>query len=266
MWWQYYSPTPHIFHIGSINVNWYGVIMVLAIIVAGFLARKKLNQDHIISYRQFEDLFFYAVIFGLLGARLGHVLFEIDYYIARPQDVIKIWQGGLSLYGSLAGGALAVWYWVKKRKINFFSISDRILPFFALAQSIGRWGNYFNQELFGKATDSWVGIYIAPENRPPLLYSQDHYQPAFFYESILDLLLFIFLWRRSKKPYQPKTMTFYYLAGYALVRFFMEYIRLDTTGHVFGLRVPQFLSLLVFLGAITILLLLRHRSLSNGKK
>lgn len=266
MWWQYYSPTPYIFHIGPININWYGLIMVLAIVVAGFLSRKKLNQDHVINYRQFEDLFFYAVVFGLLGARIGHVLFEFDYYLLRPQDIVKIWQGGLSLYGSLLGGVLAVWYWAKKRKINFFYISDRVLPFFALAQAIGRWGNYFNQELFGKATDAWWGIYIAPENRPPLFYNQSHYHPTFFYESVLDLSLFIFLFLLSKKNPKTKIITFSYLAFYALIRFFMEFVRIDDTKIILGLRVPQFVSLVVFLAAVIVLLSLRTRSLSNSKK
>lgn len=263
MWWQHFDPSPHIFHIGPLNINWYGVLMVLAILVAANLSRKKLKKDGVINYRQFEDLFFYAVVFGLIGARLGHVLFEIKYYLLAPQDIIKIWQGGLSLYGSIVGGALAVWYWTKKRKINFFTISDRILPYFALAQSIGRWGNYFNQELFGRATSGWWGIYIAPENRPLGLYNQSYYQPVFFYESILDLLLFVFLWWRSKKSYQPQTITFYYLAGYALIRFFMEFIRIDITSHILGLRLPQFLSLLVFLGAIVFL---AKGSLSKLKK
>jgi phosphatidylglycerol:prolipoprotein diacylglycerol transferase len=266
MWWQEYSPQAQIFHIGNINVNWYGVILVLAIVVAGYLARKKLAESGVINHRQFEDLFFYAVIFGLLGARVGHVLFEFDYYIAHPQDIIKIWNGGISLYGSLLGGALAVAWWCKKYKIKFLQISDRILPFFALAQGIGRWGNYFNQELFGQPTTGWWGIYISPERRPLMYYQQSYFQPAFFYESILNLLLFVGLLLVARKKHSEGKITFLYIIGYSLIRFFMEFIRIDDATMVGALRVPQVISLLFFLLGLGALFYWPIKTLSNSKK
>lgn len=253
MWWQTYSPQAQIFHIGSINVNWYGLILVTAIVLAGYLARKKLAQDKIISHRQFEDLFFYAVIFGLIGARIGHVLFEFDYYLGHPSEIVQIWHGGISLYGSLLGGALAVWWWCRKYKIKFLQISDRILPFFALAQSIGRWGNYFNQELFGHPTDSWLGIYIEPAKRPLMYYGQSHFQPAFFYESLLSLALFVALYKYSKKRSIAGQVTCLYVVGYALIRFFMEFIRIDDTASFGAWRVPQILSAVLFLLGLYVL-------------
>lgn len=266
MWWQEYSPQAQILSIGNISINWYGLILVTAIVVAGGLARKKLAKDGIINHRQFEDLFFYAVIFGLLGARIGHVLFEFEYYRLNPQEIIKIWRGGISLYGSLLGGALAVWWWCKKYKISFLKISDRILPFFALAQGIGRFGNYFNQELFGRPTDSWFGIYIAPVNRPAIFYSQNTFQPTFFYESLLNIFLFIVLLIVSRKKLSTGVMTYLYIMGYTFIRFFMEFIRIDDTAMLYGLRVPQILSLVFFLLALYLLRYSLPRALPNSQK
>ncbi len=266
MWWQSYSPTTYIFHISSVSINWYGLILVTAMIVAAYFARKKLAQDKIISYRQFEDLFFYAVVFGLLGARIGHVLFEIDHYIAYPQEIVQIWRGGISLYGSLVGGSLAVWWWCKKYKIKFLHISDRILPFFALAQSIGRWGNYFNQELFGHPTDAWWGIYIAPANRPLIFYNQNTFQPAFFYESLLDLSLFILLFWLSKKNLKNGQITYVYIMGYSLIRFVMEFVRIDNTAMIASLRIPQLLSIILFLVAVYLLFFRTFKTLPNSQK
>ncbi len=266
MWWQEYSPQAQIFSMGQISINWYGLILVTAIVVAGVLSRKKLAKDGIINYRQFEDLFFYAVIFGLLGARIAHVFFELDYYITQPQDIIKIWQGGISLYGSLLGGALAVWWWCKKYKIKFLQISDRILPFFALAQGIGRWGNYFNQELFGQSTNAWFGIYIAPANRPLMFYGQDTFQPTFFYESMLNMTLFIVLLLVGRKKLSNGTMTYFYIMGYTLIRFFMEFIRIDDAVTLGFLRLPQILSLLFFLLALYLLKYYHPKALPNSQK
>lgn len=266
MWWQDYSPKAQVFHIGSISVNWYGLILVIAIVVAAYLARKKLAKDKIINHRQFEDLFFYAVIFGLVGARIGHVLFEFSYYRLHPQDIVKIWRGGISLYGSLLGGAVAVWWWCKKYKVSFLKIADRILPFFALAQGIGRWGNYFNQELFGKPTDSWWGIFIEPANRPAIFYEQSHFHPAFFYESLLNIALFIFLLIVSKKNLSAGKVTFFYIIGYTLIRFFMEFVRIDDTAMIGILRIPQVLSVLFFMLAIYLWTFGRFRTLPNTQK
>lgn len=266
MWWQEYSPQAQIFSIANIHINWYGLILAMAIVLAAYFARQKLAKDSIINYRQFEDLFFYTVVFGLIGARVGHVFFEWSHYRVHPQEIVQIWRGGISLYGSLAGGALAAWWWCKKHRLSLLQVSDRILPFFALAQSLGRWGNYFNQELFGRPTDSIFGIYIDPVNRPLLFYSSSHFHPAFFYESILDFSLFIFLWLSSKKGLKDGRITAFYIMGYALIRFFMEFVRVDNTAMLGVLRLPQVLSLVFFLGALYFLIYRPTSVLPNYKK
>lgn len=250
MWWQEYNPQAQIFSLGSIHINWYGLILVLAIVAAAYLARQKLAKDSVMTDRQFEDLFFYLVIFGLIGARVAHVVFEWQYYSLHPQEIVQIWRGGISLYGSLLGGILAAWWWSRKNSIKLLKISDRILPFFALAQSVGRWGNYFNQELFGRPTDSILGIYIDPVHRPLLFYNYSHFQPAFFYESVLDFILFFVLWRLSKKRLLDGKITYFYIIGYTAIRFFMEFVRVDNTAMLGFLRLPQILSMALFFGAL----------------
>jgi phosphatidylglycerol---prolipoprotein diacylglyceryl transferase len=250
MFWQSYLPDAIFFSVGPIHVHWYGLILILAILAAAWQSRKYFLKRDIINLSQFEDLVFYIIIFGLIGARFGHVVFfEFSYYLQNPIDIFKVWQGGLSIQGALLFGFLTVVIWARQHKIDFWRLVDGLILAVPLGQVIGRWGNYFNQELFGKPV-SW-GIPIAPSNRVEGYQEFVYFQPAFFYESLLNLILFIVLYKLAfKKSLKKGLLTLIYLASYGLIRFFMEFVRIDDTLLINAWRLPQMISLALILSAL----------------
>ncbi len=249
MWWQSWIPEPILFSFGPLPIRWYGLILVVAIVSASLYAGYNLIRKKILSSKQVDDLIFYTVIFGLLGARFGHVFFfEASYYIAHPVDIFKIWNGGISIQGALLGALITIVLWARHNKINFWKLLDTMVPAVALGQFIGRWGNYFNQELYGAPTDKWWGIPIAEINRVEGYYFFSHFQPTFFFESILNLILFIILHFALKiSKLKAGIIALSYFIAYSLIRFFMENIRIDDTLILWGWRLPQLISLLVII-------------------
>lgn len=251
MWWQNFSPNPILFSLGNVSVRWYGLILVISIVLASYYARRVLGHRQILNSRQFDDLIFYLIISGVIGARLGHVLFfNLNYYLGQPFDIIKIWQGGLSIHGALLFSLLALVFWVKKNKLNFWQIADILAPAVILGQAIGRWGNYFNQELYGRPVE-W-GILVSHANKLDGYYQYDYFQPTFLYESILNLILFFVLHKLLHlNKLKSGLIVLLYFAGYSIIRFFMEFVRIDPTPTFGLLRLPQWISL----GVIVLLLI-----------
>lgn len=247
MFWQDYFPQPIIFSFGSLAVRWYGLILVAAIIIAAWYVRKHLAKKSVLSKNKFEDLLFYTIIFGLVGARFGHVVFfNFDYYLNNLGDIIKIWHGGLSIHGALLFGLLTVIYWARKHKINFWRLTDVAVPAVALGQAIGRWGNYFNQELYGRPTTGWWGIPIESANKIAGYQKYYLFHPTFFYEFVLNLILFFILHKLlNKGKLKTGILTLIYFGSYSLIRFLMEFVRIDDTLLVAGLRLPQVISFAV---------------------
>ena len=249
MFWQEYLPQPILFSFGPLIIHWYGLILVLAILVSAGLARRYFLKKGIISSSQFEDLVFYVIIFGLLGARFGHVVFfNLAYYLQNPLDVFKVWQGGLAIQGALLFGFLTLLIWSYKKKINFWKLADGLALAVPLGQAIGRWGNYFNQELFGRPTSGWWGVPIAPFNRVAGYGAFSHFHPIFFYESFLSFILFIILYRLAfKSSLKLGQITLFYFLGYGLIRFFVEFFRIDDTFMLGGVRIAQIIAWLLIL-------------------
>ncbi len=264
--WQTYIPQPVIFSLGPISVRWYGLILVLAIISAALIIAKHLIKKSILSKHQVEDLVFYVVILSLIGARFGHVVFfNLPYYIQYPAEIVQVWNGGLSIQGGVLFGLITVIVWARKHRVSFWQLADAIVPGLALGQAIGRWGNYFNQELFGKPVE-W-GIPIDFVNREFPYFKQTHFHPTFFYESILNLALFVLLYlllRRGKL--KAGLVAMIYFLSYAVIRFFMEFVRIDVTPIVLGLRMPQFISLLVVAAVLIYIFSFYLKPLPKSKK
>ena len=183
-----YIPNPIFISVGSINIYWYGFFVVLGIIMAIAIAAK-LASYYQIKKDTIFDLSFWLIIFGLLGARIYHVFLELPFYLKQPLDIFKIWNGGLAIHGGILVGVIVLYFYIKKYRINFWQISAIAVPGLALGQAIGRWGNYFNQELFGKATNLSWGIPIDIVNRPFEYLNYEYFQPTFLYESIGSLLI-----------------------------------------------------------------------------
>jgi phosphatidylglycerol:prolipoprotein diacylglycerol transferase len=248
-----FSPNPILMQLGPISIRYYGLIIVLvlglAIWLAFKLAKGKISADDTI------DLAFWLALSGIIGARLYEVLIlESGYFWSHPAEIIKIWHGGLAIHGAIIGGIIALVVWCYKKKQDFWFLADLAAVVLPLAQAIGRWGNYFNQEVFGRPTDLPWGIAIDLANRPLEFTGEKYFHPTFLYESILNLILFfILLFLYKKQRLKSGQYLGVYLIGYGVIRFLMEFIRIDQTALFFGFRWPQIFSLIViFVGLMII--------------
>lgn len=232
--------------LGFTEVRWYGAIIafgfLLAVLFGGRVAYKwKINLDKMI------DVLLYGTIFGIVGARLFYVIFKWDYYGAHPGDIIKIWEGGLAIYGGIIGGILAAFVVCKIEKLNFLNLLDMVSMSLLIGQGIGRWGNYANQEAFGSITHSnWgmmsdtVAEYISNhaayfglenvENVPEYIAEHNLYvHPTFFYESVWCILSFLILFIALKKCRKFSGQLFLmYGVLYGLERTVVEGMRSDS--------------------------------------
>lgn len=263
------SPGPIAFEIGPLTIRWYGLLIASAVLIGVTLSqylaqRRKINPDLI------GDLAIWLVIGALPAARLYYVLFEWEEYAQRPADIIAIWQGGIAIHGAILGGLLASLIFARLQRVSFWQLADLVAPSLILGQAIGRWGNFFNSEAFGRPTDLPWKLYIPPAQRPPEYVSFEYFHPTFLYESVWNvgvfvLLLSLFFWG-VRHPGRLKIGTIFltYLIAYSLGRFWIEGLRTDSL--MLGpLRIAQVISLVqITLGLIGLWwLYLRRRSLPD---
>jgi phosphatidylglycerol:prolipoprotein diacylglycerol transferase len=255
--------------IGPLTLNYYGMIIMAGVIAAAVLShyeakRRKLNADIV------WDCLPWVVLGGVIGARIWHILtppasmveqgVTTWYYLTHPLDAIAIWRGGLGIPGAVAGGALALYLYTRKREISFLLWVDIIAPGLALAQAIGRWGNFINQEVYGRPSNLPWAITIDPRYRLPEYRDVATYHPLFLYESIFNLLNMGFLlWLTRKMAHKLKQGDIFlsYLVTYPMFRFFLEFLRLDAS-LVGGVNANQTLMLIIALAAAG-LIVWRHR-------
>ena len=233
------SPGAIAFQFGPIVVRWYGILMAVAIVVGLWLGhrearRQNLPADDIISAGQ------WAILAGLVGARLYEVIFNWDYYGQFPSKIIAVWEGGLAIHGGLIVGPLVGAWLAKRWKIPVLRGLDVAAPSAAIGQAIGRWGNFFNEEAFGRPTDLPWKLYISPPHRPPGYSQYEYFHPTFLYESLWDLAIFVVLVLVLRDAFQrrPGAVFFAYIGLYSVGRFLIEGLRLDSFW-VGGIRVPQ---------------------------
>jgi phosphatidylglycerol:prolipoprotein diacylglycerol transferase len=256
-------------HLGPLYFRFYGILLMLGALAGAFLARWMMKRDQ----RDPDlvwDAFMWALVFGIIGARLYHVFTPSEslraqgidtlYYLTHPIDIIATWRGGLGMPGALLGGALGLYIFTRRRKISFGMMLDYAAPAVALAQAIGRWGNYVNQELYGLPTNLPWGIYIRPENRMVGYQMYERFHPLFLYESLWNLGLALFLiwvWRRFHGWLRDGDLFLIYLIGYPLGRFWLEFLRIDIV-RAYGLNFNQTIMLLTAIASGAVLFL-RHR-------
>ena len=242
-----FEPQPIILRLGFLNIYWYSCLIVVGLLL-GLILVFKLSSRFKIEKQLLENLFFYLIISGFLGARLYHVLSEWPYYLKHPWQVFAVWQGGLGIYGAVIVGSLVLFWFCKKNKLNFLSLADLLVPSLILGQAIGRWGNYFNQEVFGKPTSLPWGIPIKTMARPSEFLSSQYFHPTFLYESIWNFLIFLILIFVLIKVFpKPGRIFSLYLILYSFGRFFLEFLRIDYQPVLFDLRLAQIISLLIFI-------------------
>jgi phosphatidylglycerol---prolipoprotein diacylglyceryl transferase len=256
-------------HIGSFTIHFYGIIIMLGVVAGAFLAQREANrrgQDGNLVW----DLLVWVIIAGVIGARLWHILTPMPdliaqgitplYYLTHPLEAIAIWNGGLGILGGVVGGVLALFWFTRRRHLSFITWLDLLAPSLALGQAIGRWGNFFNQELYGAPSNLPWAIFIDPQHRYPGFENVAYYHPLFLYESLwnlANLALLLWLSRRFESKLRPGDIFLVYLIVYPLGRFLLEFLRLDSS-MVAGININQ-----IIMGAIALVsalvLIVRHR-------
>ncbi|QNO16290.1 prolipoprotein diacylglyceryl transferase [Alkalicella caledoniensis] len=209
---------PVAFNVGPIPIYWYGIIIASGILLGMFFAKKHAKLKGINP--EFIDEFVIVVIpLAILGARLYYVIFELDKYMGDPRKIFAIWEGGLAIHGGVLAGIIVAYIFSKVKKISFFEFTDIVAPSLILGQAIGRWGNYVNQEAYGRETDlPWA-----------ILVDGKYVHPTFFYESVWNLIVFgalVYLLRRAKL--KDGSIMALYLIGYSFGRVFIEGLRTDS--------------------------------------
>lgn len=250
MFFSSFLPQPILIKIGPLAIYWYGFLVFLAFWL-GFFLTLKLTKYREIKKEIVIDLSFWLLIFGLIGARLYHVFSEINYYWQHPLEILFFWQGGLGIFGAMIVGGLVLYFYSRKNHLDFWRLLDLFSPAMALGLAIMRWGNYFNQELYGWPTQSFFRIPISLENRLPGFENFEFFQPLFFYESIFCFLVFLLLILRFKKS-RPGSIFSLLIILYSPFRFFIEFLRIDPQPIIFGLRLGQIVSLILFVFTILI--------------
>jgi len=262
---------PNGFWLGPLYIRFYGIIIMLGVLAAAWLASKEAKRRGLDPELVLDGLV-WVVIAGVIGARLWHIFtptptdmatgLTTQYYLTHPLAAINIRAGGLGIPGAVIGGIIAVFFFCRRKKLDFLIWLDIAAPTVALAQAIGRWGNFANQELYGPPTDLPWGIFIEPQNRLPGFTEYTHFHPLFLYESLWNLMnmaILLFVGRRFEDKLLPGDIFLGYLIIYPLGRFLLEFIRLDSA-QIAGINANQTFMLIVALLAVVTIIFRHWRS------
>ncbi|HDU1063322.1 TPA: prolipoprotein diacylglyceryl transferase [Listeria monocytogenes] len=250
---------PVAIQIGSISVKWYGVIIASAVVIALLLAlseanKRKMDKEIIV------DLLIWAIPISIISARIYYVIFEWDFYKNNLGEIVKIWHGGIAIYGALIGAVLTAIIFSRIKKISFWQLADVVAPSLIIAQAIGRWGNFMNQEAHGaETTRSFLESLHLPDFIINQMYIDGaYYQPTFLYESLWNMLGFIVLLIIRRTKIRRGELFLGYVIWYSFGRFFIEGMRTDSL--MWGdFRVSQVLSLLLIVLSIGIIIYRRMK-------
>jgi phosphatidylglycerol:prolipoprotein diacylglycerol transferase len=237
--------------IGSITITWYSICILVGVILATILINSE-SEYNDITPPFATNLVFWCMIFGIIGARAYYVLFNLDYYMNNPINIIKIWEGGLAIHGGIIAGLITLLIYCKKYRVNALKMLDIAAPAVLLAQAIGRWGNFFNKEAYGSMV---TRTFLEDLHLPEFIINGMHingnyYHPTFLYESVWNLIGFIImLFLRRRKYNKVGEMSGFYLIWYSSARFFIEGLRMDSL--MLGpLRVAQIVSIIGIIAGI----------------
>ncbi len=250
-----------IFEIGGFAIKWYSVLILTGVIIGIFMASREAKKFEFPKDFMF-NLCFWTIIFGVIGARLYYVAFNLEHFINNPIDILKIWNGGLAIHGGLILGGITAFIYSKKYQANFWRIADILVVPVLLAQAIGRWGNFFNQEAYGPATSlaNLNSNFLLPEFViEGMQINGIYYEPMFYYESLWCLLgVIILLIVRRIKYIKVGQITAIYAMWYSAARFFIEAGRLDAL-ELFGFRVAQIVSIVAFVVGLLAFMILSRK-------
>ena len=252
---------PDILHIGPLRIRWYGMMYLLGFLASYILIPKQEKSSKMgLTGAALQDLILYLAIGLVIGGRLGYVLFyqytDYPYYLANPLEIIAIWHGGMSFHGGLLGAALSGAWFCRRKKLPFWSVADRVFVTVPIGLGLGRLGNFINGELYGRISNvPWAMVF--PEAGPLPRH------PSQLYEVFLEgIVLFVALWMLNKKEFSEGMMVVFFLAGYGMFRFFVEFFREPDAQIGFlwpGMTMGQWLCSAMVLASMLLALFLRKR-------
>jgi phosphatidylglycerol---prolipoprotein diacylglyceryl transferase len=250
------------FGVGPVTIHYYGIILALAVLGA-FLLAKKRREEYGLEEKQAEDIIFWTIIGGFVGARLYHVISSVGFYLNNPTDILKVWNGGLSIYGAVIGGAIVLILASKifNLKSSILNLLDWLVPSLLVGQIIGRFGNLFNYEAYGYPTNLPWKMFVPEQFRPAQYQNFNFFHPWFLYEVLGNLFILVIVLIVSKRAFSQAgegdngsagKVVFLYLLLYNVLRFCLEFLRIDST-FISGFRLNAVVSLIVFLIAAGVL-------------
>ncbi len=256
------SPSQGVWHLGPFPVRAYALCIVLGILASVFITERRMVARGA-APGVTADIAMWAVPFGIVGGRLYHVITSPDDYFGRGGDPISalyIWQGGLGIWGAIALGGLGAYIGARRAGVVMTVYADAAAPGIIVAQAIGRFGNYFNQELYGRPTDLPWALEIDRAHRPADTLDAATYHPTFLYETLWCLLVAGLLVGAQKRYDLGHGVVFgLYVAGYSLGRGWIEYLRVDEAHQIAGIRLNVFTSIVLFVGASALIAASRKR-------
>ena len=283
------SPGETFLNLGFVNIRWYGLLISISVLIGQFIS-KKLAKTRNIDPEYVGKILPSLIIYSIIGARAYYVIFEWRQYSGNNfftsfellnnsfqiPSFLAIWQGGLAIHGGLIGGLISIIFFCKSKNINLKTFIDILIPSIILGQSIGRWGNFFNNEAFGLPTDLPWKLFIPMRNRPIEFINYEFFHPTFLYESLWNFLIFIILIiifnKQNKTNFvRPGFISCLYLIAYSFGRFWIEALRTDPLciGGLppfcyGGIRIAQFISIFLFSSGLIGIFFLRLRK-CDGK-
>ena len=256
------SPSSGSIDLGPLRLNAYGLMIAIGVIAAVRIAGRRAENKGVGTTEDISSIAMWAVPAGVIGGRAYHVLTDYERFQGQWFDAIKIWQGGLGIWGGVTAGVAVGWWCARRRGLDAWWIISCAAPAIAIAQAIGRWGNWFNQELFGRPTTLPWALEVSNNVAEKAGYTAGTtFHPTFLYESVGCVVLAWLLIRLERRISPARGRLFaWYVVGYTALRFGTESIRIDTAHHVGGMRLNQWVALGVFVAAVLFLAADRLRS------
>ncbi|MBI5454687.1 MAG: prolipoprotein diacylglyceryl transferase [Deltaproteobacteria bacterium] len=245
---------PVLFRLGPIEIRFYGLMYVVAILVASWLIKKEVKRKSIaLTDDEVMNLIIWTVVGGVIGARLYYVVFNLDYYLSNPIEIPAVWHGGLAIHGGMIGGIFAAWLYLKRKGVAFWRMADSVAPALILGQAFGRFGNFMNGDAHGRPTDMPWGIVFPPESIAGSEFPGIPLHPTMLYELVINLSIFLFLWLYLKEKEHKDGFIFAsYIALYSVGRFIVEHFRADSL-MAGPIRAAQMVSLTIAAVALIII-------------
>ena len=246
---------PILFEYGPIQIRFYGLMYVVAILVANYLIKKEVDRKGIpLTSDDVMNFIIWTVVGGVIGARLYYVGFNWDFYGSTPSEIPAVWHGGLAIHGGMLGGITAAFIYLKRQGVEFWRMADAVAPSLILGQAFGRFGNFMNGDAHGRPTDAPWGIVFPPESIAGSENPGVPLHPTMLYEMAINLSVFLFLWLYlRKKEHRPGFIFGAYIAMYSLGRFVVEHFRADSL--MLGpIKAAQAVSLAIAIAAIAIII------------